>query len=287
MTVFDVKNAVLGYGYTKDLQDNDELFYTVLNLAIKEVNRIRPMVEVVTVVHEPVDAVAAFPDVILCKPGNPVTYTAVARSVAFEVSGHGSVTVTGADIDGADEKSWNVDNGWMRLVAESNEISKISLDFFSSDLPFYIRNVSFYDVPPFSKVVGGGAVVEYDLASTLPRLSSALLPVMKNGVEMDLSDPRAVLREGRYLRLPKEQRGTYEIRCEVFPERFLSSADDNKQLPLAEDLAELVPLLVASYIWLDDEPEKAARYKSLYDLAAREIRRPTKIAHCIDRKGWT
>ena len=56
-------------------------------------------------------------------------------------------------------------------------------------------------------------------------------------------------------------------------------------LPLDDDVAELVPLLVASYIWLDDEPEKSVRYKNLYDAAKREIRGSVKISHVIDRKG--
>jgi hypothetical protein len=111
MKVIDVKNAVLGYGYSRDLADNDELFYTVLNLAMKEVNRIRPLTEMATIVHEPIKPLIADHPVKEKKPGEDLVIEGDGRSVVFEVSGSGGVDVEGGTIDGHPSATWTA-QGW-------------------------------------------------------------------------------------------------------------------------------------------------------------------------------
>lgn len=285
MTILDVKNAVVEYGFSRDLADNDGLFYTVLNLAVKEANRLRPITECVTIVHEPMRTVASYATAALNKPDAPLAYTATARTVVFEVTGSGGVQVVGATIDGVAEAAWSGVAGWKTLVAKAASIGNITLRF-SGDYPFYVRNVAFYDVE-FPSTQEVGDITEYDLSLIVDRFASVELPMTKNGVPYHPEDPRTALVGGKLLRIPNSERGTFEIVCEVYPPRYTSSSGDGAEIPLDPDIAELVPLLVASYIWLDDEPEKAARYKNLYDLAAREIPKHPKISHCIDRKGWS
>lgn len=279
MTVLEVKEAVLGYGYSRDLGGSDGLFYTSLNLAMQEVNRIRPALGTVVIVHEPAKAVASWPEVTLVTNEEPRVYTAVARSLVFEVSGNGGVTVTGATIDGSDMKSWNAGSGWMRFVATADSSKEIALTF-SGDC-FYIRNVAAYAVP----ATFTGEVVEYDLKTN--DFARATLPLYKDGVEFFPDDRRAMLIDGRYLRLPNSDRGTYEVRYEKTPQRFKDEDSDKEEILLDADLAELLPLLVASYVWRDDEPEKASAYYSLYSVASSRVRKPEKITHWVDRKGWT
>ena len=96
-----------------------------------------------------------------------------------------------------------------------------------------------------------------------------------------------MLLHGAKLRLPIAESGTYEVIYEKAPSRFKNEKDDDEDLPLDGDLCELVPLLVASYVWLDDEPDKAQHYGALYRTAKAEIRKHESIAHVIDRKGWS
>lgn len=195
MTVKEVKDAVKGYGYSLDLADNDALFYTVLNLAIREINRLRPRTGSIVIEH---------PE------------------------------------QGVEE------------------------------------------------VIEG--VLEYDLSQKCQNLdfAAAVLPLLKNGVPTYPEDPRGMLLHGAKLRLPIAESGTYEVIYEKAPSRFKNEEeDDAKRLPLDGDLCELVPLLVASYVWLDDEPDKAQHYGALYRTAKAEIRKHESIAHVIDRKGWS
>lgn len=300
MTVNEVKEAVVGYGYNRDLAGNDSLFYTALNLAMKEVNRLRPRTETVTLVHEPIGEVAAYRDVAICKPGDPLRYTAVARSLSFEVSGNAAITVKGARLANGSSTAVCDVSGWSRYTAiytdeglteeESGHIwveVKSNLDAKVC----FVRNVYFFDVP-YVPVIPSGDIVEYDLRAMLDRFSAVSFPIMRDGV--DLGGGEVSLVGGYKLRIPKGDRGTYEVNCEVYPKRVTFNAEgdtdllgeDSTVIELDDDLAELLPLLVASYLWMDDEPEKAAAYEARYARAAQHIRPVERTVRVIDRKGW-
>ena len=322
MTVNEVKEAVAGYGYSRDLAGNDGLFYTALNLAMKEVNRLRPRTETVTLVHEPIGEVAAYRDVAICKPGDPIRYTAVARSLSFEVSGNAAITVKGARlVSDADARNGygqslytgrGPSEGWRRYKAVQTtedlngiqndpELSqeekaqwggKIRLDVVDdAGTACFVRNVYFFDVP-YVPVIPSGDIVEYDLRAMLDRFSAVSFPIMRDGV--DLGGGEVSLVGGYKLRIPKGNRGTYEVNCEVYPTRVTFNAEgdtdllgeDSTVIELDEDLAELLPLLVASYLWMDDEPETAAAYEARYARAAQHIRPVERTVRVIDRKGW-
>lgn len=299
MTVFDVKQAILGYGYSRDLANNDELFYTVLNLSIQEINRLRPRTERLVIAHEPVKAIATYPDTALIKQEEPVTHTVKARSVSFEVSGTGAVEVSAEKkvedeyvpvdvwLDGDTQKSrdnWSQLTGWRRITVTAAEDAYISLKLTTNDTSTvgYIRSLAFYDVAVISHLPSDKTVT-YDLSLMLERFSRVVLPIAKDGVELSSS---AYSLYGNRLSIPVDATGTYEVTCEVFPSR-VSEGDDGTPIPLDADLAELLPLLVASQVWIDDEPEKALLYEKRYQRAAAMIRPTERVTHFTDRRGWT
>lgn len=65
-------------------------------------------------------------------------------------------------------------------------------------------------------------------------------------------------------------------------------ASGSIQVILAEDLCSLLPLLVASYVWLEDEPERSQLYYSRYQERAVEILRSVKARSTIkyETNGW-
>ena len=50
-----------------------------------------------------------------------------------------------------------------------------------------------------------------------------------------------------------------------------AAADDETVIDLDEELSTLLPLLVASYIWLDDDADRAEYYMTLYRARAAEV----------------
>lgn len=284
MRVLDVKNAILAYGYSRDLADNDGLFYTALNLSLRAVNRLRPRTGSAVIVHEPISAVAEWRDVARRLGGEMLSYRADARSVVFEATGTGGVQVTNGTINGRDAAVWSLETGWTSFTAIGDGEMVLT---FSGEYPFAVRNVAFYDTPfPPSVALFGGETVEYDLAKIVPDFGMATLPILRDGIAVTVTDPHLRLLHGHVLCVPKDARGTYEVVYEKDIPRYADEDSDQEEIVLDGDLAELVPLLVASYVWLDDEPEKAARYEALYRAAAAEIRPTPKIAHYIERKGW-
>lgn len=64
-------------------------------------------------------------------------------------------------------------------------------------------------------------------------------------------------------------RAFYKVRHETFAG---AAAELREELPLQLKVHHLVPLLAAYYVWLDDEPTKAAQYYNMYDQEKIELR---------------
>ncbi len=59
--------------------------------------------------------------------------------------------------------------------------------------------------------------------------------------------------------------------CYYRAPRKIKNDDEEAKIDLDEDICQILPLLVASYVWLEDETEKATVYKNLFYSEAREI----------------
>ncbi len=284
MTILDVKHAILGYGYVQDLDNNDDHFYTTLNLALREVNRLRPRTSTAVIVHEPFAPVNEWRGPFSVAPGNNLSFSAKARCVVLEVSGGGGVTVTGAKFkDGTRAYSWQTVAGWVRIQATADELAEISVSC-TTEYGCILRNVTFFDTP-FPTPVGSD-VADYDLAAIVPDFDGVVLPLIRDGVHAYPGDPRGMILHGRILRLPVKERGTYEVTYKVaFP--HYGDNDDAVEIPLDSELAELLPLLVAAYVWLDDDPDKAELYRARYQLAAAAIEPWPSLTRWNDKKGWS
>ena len=71
--------------------------------------------------------------------------------------------------------------------------------------------------------------------------------------------------------------GEYTVEVETRPPAVTLDNGDN-ELPLPAEQHDLVPLLTAMYLWMDDEPTKAQYYKSLYDEQVSVLMRKSKPA---------
>lgn len=74
---------------------------------------------------------------------------------------------------------------------------------------------------------------------------------------------------------------------EVTMEDFADGCDVQPDVP--EEYADMLPLCVASYVWEDLEPEKAAYYKQMYNEQLQFARMQQKHrgrCRVTDRKGW-
>ena len=65
--------------------------------------------------------------------------------------------------------------------------------------------------------------------------------------------------------------GEYDVFYSVFPQKIDEATQDAYILDMQDDLLQLVPLLAAHYIWLDDDERKAVMYWNEYDSLKQEI----------------
>ena len=93
---------------------------------------------------------------------------------------------------------------------------------------------------------------------------------------------------GGRLILPADFEGEIKIYYNRRP-KDITSADENERIDVPEEIAHLPALLTASYLWLEDEPERASYYLGLYRdgmAKAKQLTRPTVVVPFNDVLGW-
>lgn len=76
-----------------------------------------------------------------------------------------------------------------------------------------------------------------------------------------------------------------EVWYKVKPQTFTSDKK-SESIELDDDLVHLLPLLIAAYLWLEDEAEKSMYYMNLYRERAASVSRRMKCPDVISFNGW-
>lgn len=175
-------------------------------------------------------------------------------SYAFVVSGNGLFEVK--DENGVRTQEFNTQNGYLYGKVKGDGEIRFKGEFCYTVYDLCTYSVAFADgdIPPKY-----GKVREYDLGKYIPDYLFALSPPSdKSGKRID----GASVSSGMML-IPYEYTGeiVLEYRKRA-PDVSINTPDLEVDIPT--ELASLVPLLAASYVWLDDDADKAQYYMSLY-----------------------
>lgn len=100
--------------------------------------------------------------------------------------------------------------------------------------------------------------------------------------------------ENNILRVPSCVRGRVQVGVRrklrlATLDHFESAALMDTEIDIHAEYADILPLCVASYVWADVEPEKAAYYKQMCDEQVRYAKLQQQHrgrARVYDRKGW-
>ena len=301
MKLTDLYQSVSQLGFEDSLGDEAaKRFIYATNRALIEINALRPRSKRVTINHRvPTNLLGTMPTQAECE-GKTVYSATKGKSYYLEVCGTGTVLV-GAKYKVYDENlnkftdstekgtiiSFDTQNGFTVLKGfiKYGEafVDKEGECFIEieSEYGYTVRNIAIYDktysnrredIPPFTEKV--------------PYKVSALV----NDFERFDSSPKDITSQ-KYLHrdyeiegndtvlLPLNEQGAYSIayihKVETF-DTYTDVNSENHLIDLDEDLASLMPSLVAAYVWLDDEPEKAQYYMNLYMQRAMQIQRESK-----------
>jgi hypothetical protein len=275
MTVSDLYQAVAKLGFENSLED-DGVFLYAANRALLQVNAIRPHTKLLRLHHAPIaNLLGGIGYDAVEKGETDLIYTADgARGYAFEADGHGACYIERQDsATGAwqmiRDVSFDTDGFTLfRGLIDAAE-GLVRLRFVGEYL-YYIRGVALYgrlrsgkaeDVPAY------GATVSYDLTAMADDFMDLAAPPMLDGAERVALSADWSIEEEHILHLPREAAGNYLIEIHRRPKPITEDEDlanNVAEIDLDEDLCALLPNLIASYVWADDEPEKAQYYLSLY-----------------------
>ena len=314
MTIRDLYKAVSQLGFEDSLgDDGTERFIYATNRALIEINALRPRRKRVDINHRvPKNLLFSEPKQI--EKTETLTFTALkAKSFYFEVSGEGSFYVGLKKTDGSvvgdttsyvafNSKTFISQRGFIKYneafidsLMNSPEYTGEAVIIFDGDYNYSIRNLAMYgevyssnanDIMPYGYKVGYDIT---DLVSDFEKFDSPPIDFHGNHLYEDYSI------EDNILYLPVNKQGTYTINYLHKVEEIPMSADVSASattvvnIDLEDDLASLLPNLVAAYVWLDDEAEKAQYYYSLYLARAEQVKRNTRNYNPVEFEsvyGW-
>lgn len=298
MTVAELYEQVSRLGFESSLEDTKQ-FYATVNRAALQVNALRPAVRSCKINHTPLPNLLS--DSV--SPNDTVFIANSPRAFYFEADGTGhyyleKLTSSEWSVIGEGDLSryggkYTAYRGLIKDGGE-NVDGEVRLRM-ESEYSCNVRNVALYaavlsdneeDIPPF------GAYTSYDMNDIVQDFLAFSSPPIKaeNGYErMSLGYEI----EGRSkILFPTDTGCVYTVLYEHMPSGLVFTSnpqEDTTKIDLDEDLCAALPLLVAAYIWLDDEEGKALHYMDLYREMAVNIVRNRKVVATSavrDVYGW-
>ena len=295
--------AALGFEDSLETSARNRFYYTA-NRALLQISAVRPVVKSIVLKHRPLNNLLTDSNAEREVNGSLVFEAVGAKAYYFEFEGSGS----------ADIKYWNGEE-WISIVGEiplaygdnhiKKGILKTETETFTSDKVriifdnsagyiLRVKNVALYGEiysDNTELIPNNEDYIRYDLGALVDDFNGLHVPLMRDdgsfvkvGEGYDVESNRVVL-------IPRENTGVFRALYKHKPKAIDFSYDpinNEAEIDLDDDLVSLMPLLVASYLWLDEEPEKAQYYLTLYregvNLIKNDIRdmSPTTIT----TNGW-
>ena len=308
MTVKELYDSVAQLGFETSLE-SDERFIYAANRAILQVNRVKPLTSIYKLNHFPLKSLIEGDNFNpVCKDKEELIFVAKgARSFYFECNGSGTVIIEKS----TDCKTWDKnpigsvtlssqDKRFIEYSGLINDAGSVVNDWvrlrFVGDYLYYVQNVAMYgallgankeDIPVYARNT------TYNIASLTSDFLAFVCPPIADasrGKAFVLNQDYFIEEDGKIL-IPASVNGVYDI-CYKRKPREITAEDldsDSKLVDLPEELCAILPNLIASYIWVDDEPDKAQYYLSLYREQVAEIEARKKDMRPFvyrNKTGW-
>ena len=267
MTLEELRASVALLGFETSLSALDGTaeysFPLCVNRGLWTVNRLRPQIGQFTLHHYPAKNLLPYQN-ITHRGGVPVILSAFgAKAYHFSVTGTGYCILQDGDVE--TRLSWKNQS----IITFSGHLEgKEATLSFGGEQDYTILSPALWNQAFSSEkdIPAGEKNMAYDLASLVDdflRLdANPFIGQVPNG---------AVIDSGKVLWLSRECEGSYHLRYrKALPPVSIDTPFDTK-LPLDEDLCQLLPLLVASYLCLDSDEDKAAYYYRLYEDSRRQM----------------
>ncbi len=262
MTLNDLREELSVLGFEREI-DTDLSLVTAIRRALSTIYTERAVYNSISIEHQPIMPT------LVCKnfvhnPNESEVFSINGAAYSFTISGKGGYKIQ----QGAVLTEHFFDS--LSALQRGFISSKATITFFGA-LSFKVFNLAIFSENEFddeNKLFAYGEPFEYKLSKLKNDFHSfTSLPTDKNGNEIN-----GVLLSGDSLFIPWEYRGKINLTYKVTPPR-LSIDDPDSELFVPKEIEHLIPLLAASYYWLDDSPDKAEYYYKIYRESMTAIKR--------------
>lgn len=277
MTLNELKNDVACLGFESYVED-EGCFIASANRALSLIYVDRPTTKtaLVSFTGPKTTLVKEF---IEHKAGEDITFSFNGRALSFTSNGKGVCTVR--DATGASKIPLsNLGQVVKYVVYGEGEIT------FSGDYYFTVSNLAVFDdlisnnsfdIPdyrPFKEISAEDVLDGFRAFSGLP--------TDKNGKIVD-----KVRLKGGKIYAPFDYRGEVYLTYARAP-KVISADNPGAPIDISEECAPMLPLLTASFMWLDDDAGKAQYYMTLYRDLIANVKRYSKntIDTSYGGNGW-
>ncbi len=277
MTLNELKNSVIDLGFEVGL-DKDEMLIPALSRALHTIYQDRPRLKTVRLSAGRMGG-RLLGEHIYHEGGEVIQYDLCGVAYSFRVSGLGSYIITA----GAMREEHSFDGEMVEVRARLSAPGSI---IFSGEYAYDIYSLAEFDSirgPRPSDIPIYGEHRCYTLEEICPDfLGTHSLPRGRTGAIITGADI-----SGGVMRLPYSYYGEVLLTYRRAP--YVASGDDmEEEIDISREVEELLPLLVASYLWLDDDSDKAQYYMSLYRSGMATVQRAGsgEFASEYATNGW-
>lgn len=277
MTLQELKNEIAALGFESEIEDAVALTFAIKR-AIATIYTERGIHKTLRIYQRNPKPDLHIP-ALLHEGGTQNAFTLFGGAYFFRVSGKGYFSVT--DSNGTHEEEFNSNSATARGVISGE--GKLT---FYGDLSYTV-----YDLCHFSELnsdmideINFGGFAEYEISRIAPDYIGPSDPARDSDGKIISG---ATICSGT-LSVPYSYSGEIVLKYRSRP-IFDKDIPPDADLGIDPECEHLLPLLAASYVWLDDDAQKAQYYLSLY----REGMAALKLysARCINAKyenvtGW-
>ena len=303
MRVNELYRQVAQLGF-EDSLENDDRFYYAANRALLQVNSIRPAISAYVINHKPMANLIKANTFSPIERSTDLCFEATdAKAYYFEADGIGAVYIEMQNEDG----TWSVigieEFSSSRIFISRKGFIKNNNEFiagqvrirFVGEYLYSVRNVALYqhvyseskeDIPPYEPYT------RYDISAIVTDFLSLNSPPILEDDNYERLNQNYDIEGGKVLLLPHSASGCFKVLYKRKPKEIDNeeSASENEEIiDLDEELCTLLPILIASYVLIEDEPAMAEHYIALYRERALDVERriinntPVTIRN---KNGW-
>lgn len=277
MTISELKSDVAHLGFEKEIED-EALFFASANRALSLIYIDRPVSKTATLSFRG-PRITLLRDLIEHKGGEHIVIPITGKSLSFRSSGVGTCYIS--DSSGTSTVKLNGDRQLTKQFLSSD--GSIT---FTGEFSYTINNLAVFedllsnnaiDIPEYSP---NRELSPEDYCDGFRAFSG--YPKDKFGNTVDA----VKLVDGKVI-APFDYRGDLYLTYYRTPAPIKSSTYDEK-IDVTDECAPLLPILTASFLWLDDDAGKAQYYMSLYRDMIANIRRfsNNKVDTEYSVNGW-